>query len=69
MVSSEISSIKEILTVINSAATGRKGGTKKHEFWFDHFHLEFAAHILSVNSIHEYYLLVDYERITPTASA
>ena len=38
------------------------------EFWFDYFQLEFAAHIWCVSSIHEYYLLVDYEFVTPSAT-
>ena len=38
------------------------------DFWFNHFQLEFAAHIWCVSSIHEYYLLVDYEFVTPSAT-
>ena len=45
------------------------GSRKIHEFWLDHFQLELAAHIWCVSSRHEYYLLVDYEFVTPSATA
>ena len=40
----------------------------EHMLRFDHFQLEFEAHIWCVSSIHEYYLLVDYEFVTPSAT-
>ena len=42
---------------------------KIHDFWFNHFQLEFAAYIWCVSIIHEYYLLVGYEFVTPSATA
>ena len=35
-----------------------------HEYWLDYFQLEFVVYI----SIHEYYLLVAYEFVTPSAT-
>ncbi len=42
--------------------------SKKLSYWLDHFHLELVVHIWSVSSMHEYYLLVEYEFITPSAT-
>ena len=47
---------------------GREIAEKILEFWLVHFQLEFAAHIWCVSSIHEYYHLVDYEPVTPSAT-
>ena len=41
---------------------------KVHVSWFDHFYLEFEAHIKPKDSTHQYYKTTKYELQTPSGS-
>ena len=47
---------------------GVESNNAEEEAWFDHFQVELLVHTWCVSSTHEYYVLVDYELTTPSAS-